>query len=154
MSDSSATYTVGVGGYASAPEISLSSSPDLPQDEILAKMFFGKELSNLSPVQIAQLANAIATLSGVNSGPGILDRLRNLAGIDNIDVKSGEDGKGTTVGVGRYLNDRTYVNVEKGTNAQDGKVTIDLGITHSWKARGEAGQDGRTKAGIFFEKDY
>ncbi len=154
MSDSSATYTVGVGGYASAPEIILSSSPDLPQDEILAKMFFGKELANLSPVQIAQLANAVATLSGVNSGPGVLDRLRNLAGIDNIDVKSDENGGGTKVGVGRYLNDRTYVNVEKGSSAQDGKVTIDLGITDSWKARGEAGQDGRTKAGIFFEKDY
>ncbi len=154
MSDSEATYTVGVTGYASAPEITLSSSPDLPQDEILAKMFFGKELANLSPVQIAQLANAIATLSGVNSGPGVLDRLRNIAGIDNIDVKSDENGGGTKVGVGRYLNDRTYVNVEKGAQANDGKVTIDLGITDSWKARGEASQDGRTKAGIFFEKDY
>ena len=152
--NSGTTFTVSVGGYASAPEITLSSSPTLPEDEILAQMFFDKALSDLSPIQLAQLANAVATLSGVNSGPGVLDRLRNMAGIDNIDIKSDADTNETTVGVGRYINDRTYINVEKSTASDAGKVSIDLEITDQIKAHGEASSDGATKAGIFFERDY
>ncbi|MGJ8526970.1 translocation/assembly module TamB domain-containing protein [Maritalea sp.] len=151
--DGSAIYSILVQGYASEPEFLFSSSPSLPQDEIIANMFFGKSLSSLSALQIAQLANAVATLNGSNSGPGLLDRLRNLSGVDNIDVKSNESGE-TTVGIGGYLNDRTYLNVEKGTAAKDDKIIIDLEITDSLKARGETSGDGNTKAGIFFEQDY
>lgn len=79
-----------VGGYASDPNLSLTSSPSMPEDEILAQLFFDRPISDLSPLQIAQLANAVATISGANSGPGLIDRLRNLAGIDNIDIKSDE----------------------------------------------------------------
>nr|WP_321457789.1 translocation/assembly module TamB domain-containing protein [uncultured Cohaesibacter sp.] len=153
-SSSGTTYTVTVGGYASAPEIELSSSPTLPEDEILAHLFFDKNLADLSAIQLAQLANAVATLSGVNSGPGVLDRLRNMAGIDNIDIKSDETTNETTVGVGRYINDRTYINVEKSTASDSGKVSIDLDITDQFKAHGEASSDGEAKAGIFFERDY
>ncbi|TDQ67176.1 translocation and assembly module TamB [Maritalea mobilis] len=146
-------YSIIVQGYASSPEFSFQSSPSLPQDEVVANLFFGKSLGELSPLQLAQLANAVATLNGSNSGPGLLDRLRSLAGVDNIDIKSNEQGE-TTVGIGGYLNDRTYVNVEKGTKAADDKVTIDLEITDSLKARGETSGDGNTEAGIFFERDY
>ncbi len=146
-------YSIVVRGPASEPEFLFRSSPSLPQDEIIARMFFGKSLSSLSALQIAQLASAVATLSGTGSGPGMLERLRNLSGLDNIDVKTNERGE-TTVGVGGYLNERTYVNVEKGTSAASGKVRIDLEITDTLKARGETSADGNTKAGIFFEKDY
>ncbi len=146
-------YSIVVRGFASEPEFLFRSSPSLPQDEIIARMFFGKSLSRLSALQIAQLASAVATLTGANSGPGLLDRLRNLSGLDNIDIKSNEQGE-TTVGIGAYLNDRTYMSVEKGANAESDKVSIDLEITESLKARGQTSGDGNTKAGIFFEKDY
>ncbi|WP_319528917.1 translocation/assembly module TamB domain-containing protein [uncultured Cohaesibacter sp.] len=154
VTNSGTTYTMTIGGYASDPELALTSSPTMPEDEILANLFFDRDLADLSPLQIAQLANAVATISGANSGPGVLDRLRNLAGIDNIDIKSDEETGETTVGVGRYLNDKTYINVEKGTAGSAGKVTIDLELTGQVKARGEADTEGGSKAGIFFEQDY
>lgn len=153
-SNSGGIYTLGVSGYASSPQINLTSSPSMPEDEILAHLFFDRNLSDLSAIQIAQLANAVATLSGVNSGPGVLDRLRGLAGIDNLDIQSDEETGETTIGAGRYLNDRTYVNVEKGTSDSSGKVSIDLQITDQLKARGEADSEGNSKAGLFFERDY
>ncbi|WP_316862470.1 translocation/assembly module TamB domain-containing protein [uncultured Cohaesibacter sp.] len=152
--NSGTTYTVTVSGYASAPEIALSSSPSMPEDEILANLFFDKSLSDLSPLQLAQLANAVATLSGANSGPGVLDRLRNMAGIDNIDIKSDDKTNETTVGVGRYINNRTYINIEKSTASDAGKISIDIDITDQIKAHGETATDGDSKAGIFFERDY
>ncbi|MCR9134939.1 MAG: translocation/assembly module TamB domain-containing protein [Alphaproteobacteria bacterium] len=151
---SGASYSIVIGGTASAPEISFTSVPTVPQDEILAKLFFGKDLSKLSPLQIAQLANAVSQLSGVNSGEGLLGRLRSLGGFADVDIIPDEAGGGAALGIGSYLNDRTYINVEKGLSGSSGKVTIDVDLTGNLKARGEASSDGETKAGIFYEKDY
>lgn len=151
---SGTSYSIVVGGTASAPDISFTSSPTVPQDEILANLFFGKDLSKLSPIQIAQLANAVSQLSGVNSGEGLLGRLRSLGGLADVDLVPDEEGGGAALGVGSYLNDRTYINIEKGLSGSSGKVTIDVDLTGNLKARGEASSDGETKAGIFYEKDY
>ncbi|MCY6380404.1 translocation/assembly module TamB domain-containing protein [Hoeflea prorocentri] len=148
------SYSIVVTGTASQPDISFESSPSLPEDEILANLFFGKNLSNLSAVQIAQLANAVASLGGANNRGGILDRLRGFGGLADIDINTDDADGGTSVGVGRYLNDRTYLNVEKGLSGGSGRVTIDLDITDNLKARGEADMDGNSKAGLFFERDY
>jgi translocation and assembly module TamB len=45
--------SINVGGYADAPTIKLSSTPSLPQDEILARLLFGESVAQLSPLQIA-----------------------------------------------------------------------------------------------------
>ena len=93
-------------------------------------------------------------MSGASSGDGLLGRLRSLTGVADINLIQDEDGNGTSLGIGSYLNDRTYINVEKGLSGNSGKVTIDIDLTDNLKARGEAGSDGETKAGIFFERDY
>ena len=41
------TATVRITGLADAPKIELSSTPDLPQDEILARLLFGQPASQL-----------------------------------------------------------------------------------------------------------
>ena len=68
------TITVTVSGRASDPEVTFSSVPELPQDEMLARLIFQKGIGELSPVQIARLAAAVAELSG-GSG-GLLGQLR------------------------------------------------------------------------------
>ena len=147
------TATILVSGPATQPEFNFTSSPSMPDDEIMAQLIFGRSVSNLSPLQIAQLASAAAELTGVTSGGGIVDQLRKATGIDNLDVQTNEDGE-TSVGVGKYLNDRTYFGLEQGTSAGSGKATIDLDVGRGIKLRGSASSDGETKAGIFFERDY
>lgn len=151
--ESGSSYSILVSGPASSPEFSFASSPSLPQDQIVAKLFFGRSLSDLSPLQLVQLAGAVNTLNGSGTDSGLAGRLRSIAGLDDVDIKTNEQGE-TTLGVGGYLNDRTYLNVEKGTGAGSGKVTIDLNITDNITARGETSEDGKTKAGVFFEQDY
>ncbi|WP_136656969.1 translocation/assembly module TamB domain-containing protein [Nitratireductor sp. XY-223] len=150
----STSYSIVVTGTASDPEINFTSSPSLPEDEILANLFFGKSLSNLSAIQIAQIANALASLGGANTRGGVLDRLRNLTGLADIDINTDQEDGSTSIGIGRYINDRTYLNVEQGVSGGSGRVTIDMDLTDHLKARGEADTDGNSKAGIFFERDY
>lgn len=147
----STTITVNVAGLANNPTITFSSSPALPQDEILAQLIFNRSLSNLSALQIAQLASAVSQLAGGKS-TSLLDGLRNKLGVDDLDVSTDASG-GAQVTAGKYLNDRTYLQLQSGSEAGGGKAIINLDVGRGVKLRGEAGSSG-TGAGIFYEKEY
>ena len=147
------TAAVAVRGPATNPKFEFTSVPALPQDEVLAILLFDRSLSKLSPLQIAQLASAISTLTGAGGGPGVLDRLRSSLGVDDLDITTDETGA-ASVGVGKYLGENIYLGVKQGATSGSSRVTIDLDITKSLKARGEVGADGKSKAGIYFEKEY
>ncbi|OQP87044.1 hypothetical protein BTR14_08730 [Rhizobium rhizosphaerae] len=145
-----ATVTVTVAGEANDPQIVFSSSPALPQDEILAQLIFRRSLSNLSPVQIAQLASAVAQLAGGGS-TSLLESLRNQLGVDDLDVSTDAAG-GAQVSVGRYLNDRTYLELKQSAD-EGAKAVINLDVGKGVKLRGEAGSEGGG-AGVFYEREY
>jgi translocation and assembly module TamB len=149
---SDAAVTITVRGPADAPVIAFSSTPELPQDEILARFLFDKSMSELSPTQIAQLGASVLTLTG-GSGEGPLGSLRRSLGLDAIDVETGGDG-GPSLAVGKYLSDNIYLGVKQGSGADSSRVTVDIDITKSLKLRGEVGADGESKAGIFFEREF
>lgn len=149
---SDTTITVTVSGEADDPQIAFSSSPELPQDEVLALLLFGKSVGNLSPTQIARLAAAIATLTG-GSDNGPLAQIRKSLGLDAIDINTDGDN-GPSVAVGKYINDNIYVGVEQGTGSGSSRVKVDIDLNRGLKVRGEVGADGESKAGIFFEREY
>ncbi|RWH31478.1 translocation/assembly module TamB domain-containing protein, partial [Mesorhizobium sp.] len=150
---SSATVTIVVSGEATNPKFNFSSAPALPEDEVLAQLIFGRSMSNLSPLQIAQLADAAAQLAGAGGTTSLLDNLRSAIGIDDLDVTTDEKG-GTAVSAGKYLNDRTYVTIQKGDKPGSGKATIDLNVGRGVKLRGEANDAGEAKGGVFYEREY
>ena len=153
VSDST-TILVTVRGPADQPEFLFSSVPALAEDEVLARLIFNRNLSNLSPLQIAQLAQAAATLAGKGGNSSLLGKLQHALQIDDLDVRTDSETGETTVGVGRYVNDRTYVGVERGQSGGSGKVRIDLNVGRGVKLRGEATETGKNKAGIFYEREY
>ena len=140
--------TINVTGRASDLSITFSSDPDLPQDEVLARLIFDRGLDELSPLQIARLAAAAAELAG--GGPSILGNLREATGLDDLDVTTDAQGN-AAVRAGRYVSDNIYLGVEAG--AGGGRVTVDLDITDDLKARATTGADEST-LGVFFEKDF
>ncbi len=144
------TITVNVAGVANDPDISFSSSPALPQDEVLARLVFGQSMSKLSPLQIAQLADAVSQLAGGGSN-SLLDTLRANLGVDDLDINTDSSGQ-TTVSVGRYINDRTYLQLEQGGKA-GARATINLDVGRGVKLKAGAGGDGGS-AGVFYEKEY
>ncbi len=66
-------------GPADDPVVSFTSAPELPQEEVLARLLFGRSLDKISPLQAAQLANAVAVLAG-RGGVGIVGNLRRKPG--------------------------------------------------------------------------
>ncbi len=147
----STTITVSVSGSANDPTFAFSSSPALPQDEVMAQLIFGQSMSKLSALQIARLADAAAQLAGGRS-TSLFDKLRSNLGVDDLDISTDSEGQ-ARVSAGKYLNERTYLELQQSGDS-GAKAIINLDVGRGVKLRGEAGGNGEGAAGIFYEKEY
>jgi len=126
-SSSAVTATLTIGGYADAPTITLSSVPSLPQDEVLAQLIFGQSVKQLSPLQIAQVAQAVASLTNVGGGLDPLGAVRKSLGLDRLSAGSGSSGSGASLQAGKYVANGVYVGAQQGTSGGTrAQVQIDL----------------------------
>lgn len=142
---------VTVSGPASNPDVRFTSAPALPQDEVLSLLVFKRALTELSPLQLAQLATAAATLAG-GGDSSMLDSIRAATGLDNLDIVTDKQGN-AAVSAGSYIQDNVYVGVQAGLGGRS-KVTIDLNVTDNLKIKGSAASDGETGVGVYYEQDY
>lgn len=140
-----------IAGTPDAPEVTFTSVPDLPQDEVLAQLLFGRNLSEISPFQAVQLAAAVGTLAGTG-GAGVIDGFRQELGLDDFDVTTDEEGN-AAVRAGAYLSENVYTDVTVNSEG-DTEINLNLDITSEVTAKGSVDQDGETTLGIFFERDY
>jgi translocation and assembly module TamB len=140
-----------VEGLASAPEVRFSSVPELPEDEILARLLFGRDITEISALQALQLANAVRVLSG-QSGEGVVGRLRRDFGLDDLDLATSDDGE-VGLRAGKYISDNAYTDVTVDTSGRS-EINLNLSLSPSVTLRGSAASDGSTGVGIFFERDY
>jgi translocation and assembly module TamB len=142
---------IGIDGPATEPEITFSSQPELPEDQVVSQLIFGRDLSQISAFQAIQLASAVATLAGKGGG-GVVGKLRKGFGLDNLDVTTGE-GDTTEVKAGKYLSENIYSEVEVDSDGQT-QINLNLQINKRLKAKGSFGADGNSGLGVFFEKNY
>jgi translocation and assembly module TamB len=133
------TANLAVGGYASAPKITLSSTPQLPQDEVIAHLLFQQSVKQLTALQLASIAQAVASIGGVGGGFNPLGAVRRNLGLDRLSVGSANTGAAgsqsqTTVEAGRYVMRNVYVGVKQ--NLSGGTQTqVQVDITRRLKAQ-------------------
>ena len=149
-SDGIATSVL-IEGPSNEPVVTFASQPELPQEEVLSRLLFGRGLDTLSAFQAAQLASAVASLAG-KGGEGIVAKLRKGFGLDDLDVRTSDDGT-ASLRAGKYISRNVYSEIEVD---QDGKsqIQLNLDVSDSVTVRGSVGSDGETGLGIFLEKDY
>ncbi|MDQ2065138.1 translocation/assembly module TamB domain-containing protein [Xinfangfangia sp. CPCC 101601] len=145
------TSMVQIIGPVNDPVVSFSSVPELPQEEVLAWLLFGRGLDSISALQAAQLANAVATLAG-RGGAGIVDRLRQGFGFDDLDVQTSEDGT-ASVSAGKYISRNVYTEIEVDQNGQS-QINLNLDLRQGLTVKGRVSSDGDSGLGIFIERDY
>ena len=129
------TATLTVTGYASAPKIALTSSPQLPQDEVLAHLLFQQSAKQLSPLQLAQIAQALASLGGIGNGFDPVASLRGGLGLDRLAVGGGNGvTSGATVEAGKYVARNIYVGAKQGLSGGT-QAQVQIDITRNLKAQ-------------------
>ncbi|KAF0182639.1 MAG: translocation/assembly module TamB domain-containing protein [Hyphomonadaceae bacterium] len=110
MSSPEITARIVLSGPVGDPAIELSSTPALPQDEILPQALFGRASQDLSALEAAQLATSLAQLAG-QASLDIAGAARDLVGLDRLDVR--ETGVGLRVAGGKYLTRDVYLEVAR-----------------------------------------
>ena len=149
------TATLTVGGYASAPTIELTSSPDMPQDEILSRLLFGIDAKQLGPLQMLGIGVALASISGVGyGGADPLAAIQKRLGLDRLAVggSSGTDPNAATVEAGRYVTSRLYVGAVQSTTGIT-KLQAQIDLTKHLKLQTVVGNSSTTAQGTTPQND-
>ena len=154
------TAQLTISGSATQPNIKLTSSPALPQDEILARMLFKQSTSNLSVLEMMQMGTALASLTGARSNlSDPLDVVRQRLRLDRLAV----GGANNAVEAGRYLIPGVYVGAKQGITGTGTQATVQLDLTKELKLEASTGTStsaGKTtntlsnSLGILYQFDY
>jgi translocation and assembly module TamB len=144
-----------VTGRGQQPEISFSSTPALPQDELLSRLLFGTSITNLSAPEALQLAAAVASLNASGGGLDPINAVRAATGLDRLRIVPADitRGQGTAIAAGKYLGRRVYVEVV--TDARGYSATlVEYQITRWLSLLSSISTIGRESVNIRVSKDY
>jgi translocation and assembly module TamB len=147
--------TVRVGGTGNKPEISFTSVPALPQDELLSRLLFGTSITNLSAPEALQLASAVAALQGGGGGLDPINSIRKAVGLDRFRILPADvaTGQKTAIAAGKYITRKLYVEVI--TDGQGYSATrAEYQVTRWLSLLSTISTIGRTSANVRISKDY
>ena len=151
--DPTLTAAVRIRGTAARPEITLTSTPALPNDEVLSQVLFGRTASQLSPLEAAQLASALSSLAG-GGGLDVIGNLRTLAGLDRLALGGGDALSGpVSVSGGKYLNDNVYLELTGG-GRDGGAAQVEWRVKKSLSIISRIGGQGDGRLAVRWRKDY
>ncbi|MGB7370514.1 translocation/assembly module TamB domain-containing protein [Erythrobacter sp.] len=152
---SGTSVTIDITGNAQSPEIAFSSTPALPEEEILARLLFGGSVTSLSATDALQLGAALASLQGGGGGLDPIGELRNSIGLDQLRIVSADPalGRGTGVALGKNLGRRFYV--ELVTDGQGYTATqVEYRVTRWLALLATVTTIGRDSALVEVSRDY
>ncbi len=146
---------VNINGNAQNPEITFSSTPSLPQDEIMARILFGNSIGELTPIQAVQLASSLNGLRGGGGGLNPLGVLQSSVGIDRLRIIGADkdSGQGTSVAAGQYISNDVYVEIV--TDARGYTATqLEISLTPALSVLSSVSSFGGSNVNVRYRKDY
>jgi translocation and assembly module TamB len=159
--DPTLTAVIRITGTAEKPIITLTSTPVLPQDEVLSQVLFGASVSSLNGFQAAQLASA---LSGLASGGGfdVIGGIRNLAHLDRLAINNTVTSTtatgrpvttGNSIAGGKYLTNKVYLELSGGAKEGPG-AQVEWRVTKHLAFVSRVTSQGDQAVSVRWRKDY
>ena len=156
---------VAVEGPARDPKISFTSNPELPADEVLARLLFGRRGGDLSPFQMVQLAQALAGVTGrpLPGSGGLMERIRRTLALDRLSIGQEKEGEqragqepGATLETGRYVADGVYLGLKQSADGGPPRVGVQIDLMPRLRLEAESGGNSLAgdRVGIAFEYEY
>jgi translocation and assembly module TamB len=146
------TAVVNISGTAARPDVRFSSTPALPEDEILARLLFGSSVADLSVTEAVQLATAIA---GLQSGVDTMGKIRRSVGLDRLRLvgENSATGMSTGLAIGKRLTRNIYVEVI--TDSQGNTLTqVQLTLSRIWSLFIEVSSQGDNSVNVRYQREY
>jgi translocation and assembly module TamB len=156
------TVSMHITGVADAPLFEFTSTPAMPQDEIMGYLLFGENIALLSPIQMAQIGVALASLSGVGGDGGLnpLVKIQKSLGLDRLSfgagttttTATGTENSGASIEAGRYVSKRIYIEAKQ-TTAGTSQVGAVVDLTKRLKLQTRLGNGTASIQGTTPEND-
>lgn len=146
---------VNIRGTGENPDITFSSTPALPQDEIMARILFGNSVGELTAIQAVQLAASLNNLRGGAGGLNPLGVLQSATGLDRLRILSADDktGRGMAVAFGQYITNDVYVEIV--TDARGYTASqIEISLTPALSVLSQISSFGTSNVNFRYRKDY
>lgn len=143
-----------ITGTGTKPTIAFSSTPALPEEELLSRILFGSSITQISAPEAVQLAAALASLRG-GGGLDPINKLRAAIGLDRLRIVGADPtvGSGTSIAVGKYIGRRVFVELVTdgaGYNA----TSVEFRITRWLALLGTMSTIGDESLNLKVSKDY
>ncbi len=149
------TVNLVVGGSANNPQIAFTSSPALPQDEILARVLFGGSVTQISALQAIQVAASLNSLRGGSGGLNPLGKLRSATGLARLRILGADDttGRGTAIAAGFYVSNKIYIEIV--TDARGFTATqLEIALSKALSLLSQVGTSGTSNVNLRYRKRY
>jgi translocation and assembly module TamB len=149
------TVNINVSGSANNPQIAFTSSPALPQDELLARILFGGSVTQISALQAVQLAASLNALRGGGGGLNPLGKLRSATGLDRLRILGADEttGRGTAIAAGFYVSNDIYLEII--TDARGFTATqLEIALSKALSLLSQVGSSGGTNINLRYRKEY
>lgn len=147
-------FRVTLEGQDDDVDIQLSSTPNMPEDELLAQLVFGRSLEGISTFQAVRLGLALNRLR-----TGSIDPIRatsDFFGIDTIDFDADEDDQ-ITLMLGKYITDQLFLEIGSGTGEQSGfsgRLRLDMNPQWRFESYSTSGRTSSTGAELIWQRDF
>lgn len=149
------TAQIQLSGRLSNPAVSIASDPPLPRDEVVAQVLFGKSVGQLSALQAVRMVNEARALTGVGETPDLLGNVRQMLGVDVLDVDAGSGtGTGPSITVGRYIGEGVFLSVDRPLGSGPDTLKLEIEVTPNLSVETDVGSNADGRAGVNWRWNY
>jgi autotransporter translocation and assembly factor TamB len=157
-----------IKGTGNSTIIDFTSTPSMPEEEILALLLFGKKLGEVSVLQSVQLAELARS---EDKGKGFFEKMRESFGFDQFEFKTSTRGGASetdedatpqerseaktnqAVRIGKEFG-KVQVAIEQGAGSETSKVVVSTPLGKNLALQGDVGAAQNSGVGISWIKRY
>jgi autotransporter translocation and assembly factor TamB len=151
--------SIHVTGRAQQPTLTFSSTPELPQTDIISLLVLGKTTDRLTNNERNSLGDAAQQLVGGVIAGELEKTFGKALGLDTIEISPGERAGSGSFKVGRYVTQDLFLSLgrefgqDSGTNTGT-SVGLEYSLDRHMKVRGSSSDQGATAVDFLWRLDY
>jgi autotransporter translocation and assembly factor TamB len=144
-----------VEGRAREPQISFSSTPELPQTDILSLLIVGKTMDRLTGSEQEKVSNQLTGAAGSIVAGQLQEIFGGALGLDTLSIGAGEHFAGGSVSIGQYVTQTIFLSYEVGMGKGGGnRVAVEYSITPRLMLKGSTSDNGASAVDLLWRRDY
>jgi translocation and assembly module TamB len=146
---------INVEGRAREPQIRFSSTPELPQTDILSLLIAGKTADRLTSSEQQNLSSRLTGAAAGMVAGRLQEAIGGALGLDTLTIGAGENFGGESVSIGQYVTQDIFLSYEVGMSKGGGnRVGVEYSVTPQLKLKGSTSDNGASAVDFLWRRDY